>query len=74
MTGTPCDDSRGGAAGAATLIVLYLAPAIIVAYGAIVASKSRLSIIGLSTGAAVLTFLAVSIAALFWAGAHSCLG
>jgi hypothetical protein len=74
MTGTPCDESRAGAFGGVTLIVIYLAPAIVVAHAAISDRKSWLAIIALSVAAAVLAFVAVSVAALFWASGHNCLG
>jgi hypothetical protein len=74
MTGTPCDESRPGVLAGVTLIVIYLAPAIVVAHAAILDRKSRLAIVALTVAAAVLTFVAVSIAALFWAGGHNCLG
>jgi hypothetical protein len=48
MTGTPCDESRAGAFGGVTLIVIYFTPAIVVAYSAIAAWKGRLAIVGLS--------------------------
>jgi hypothetical protein len=74
VTGTPCDESRAGAFGGVTVIVIYLTPAVVVAYAAIAARKSSLAIVGLSVAAAVLTFVAVSVAGLFWASGHNCLG
>jgi hypothetical protein len=74
MTGTPCDVSKAGAFWGVISVVIYLAPAIVVAYAAIVARKGRVAIVGLSVAAAVLAFVAVSVAGLFWAGGHNCLG
>jgi hypothetical protein len=74
MGATHCDESKAGALGLATAIVIYLGPAIVVAYAAIAARKSRLAIVGLSVAAAVLTFVAVSIGAGFWTFEHNCFG
>jgi hypothetical protein len=72
-TGSACDLSGAGAFGV-TLIVVYFAPAIAVVYAAIATRKSRLATVGLGLAAAIFTFVAISVAALFWAGGNNCLG